>query len=66
MSVAEDIAPVAANPPAADRTPKRPPTRFYAKREPVYQQKTEGPFRRFKWLVMLATIAIYYITPWIR
>ncbi len=26
----------------------------------------EGRFRRFKWLVMAVTLAIYYLTPWIR
>ncbi|MEM9500831.1 MAG: cytochrome c oxidase accessory protein CcoG [Pseudomonadota bacterium] len=26
----------------------------------------DGPFRRFKWLIMVITLAIYYVTPWIR
>ncbi|MGB3472245.1 MAG: cytochrome c oxidase accessory protein CcoG [Erythrobacter sp.] len=26
----------------------------------------DGSFRRFKWLVMIVTLAIYYVTPWLR
>ena len=43
-----------------------PPLQLYAKREPVFNRRVDGPFRRFKWLVMLVTLAIYYGTPWIR
>jgi cytochrome c oxidase accessory protein FixG len=39
---------------------------FYAKRKSVFPRKTDGRFRRFKWLVMIVTLAIYYFTPWIR
>jgi cytochrome c oxidase accessory protein FixG len=39
---------------------------LYAKREPVYPQKTDGRFRRLKWLVMAVTLTIYYVTPWLR
>jgi cytochrome c oxidase accessory protein FixG len=38
----------------------------YAKREPVFPKAVDGNFRRFKWLVMLITLGIYYITPWLR
>jgi len=39
---------------------------LYEKRKAVHNKRIDGPFRRFKWLVMLVTLAIYYITPWIR
>lgn len=26
----------------------------------------DGPFRRFKWAVMAATLLVYYVTPWLR
>ena len=39
---------------------------LYEKGKTVHNKRIDGPFRRFKWLVMLVTLAIYYITPWIR
>ena len=45
-----------------------PPPRqnLYEKRKAVHNKRIDGPFRRFKWLVMAVTLAIYWITPWIR
>ncbi|NVE93461.1 cytochrome c oxidase accessory protein CcoG [Altererythrobacter lutimaris] len=42
------------------------PSSLYAKGETVHNQRIDGPFRRFKWFVMIVTLAIYYITPWLR
>ena len=39
---------------------------LYAKREPVFPRKVKGKFRSLKWLIMLVTLGIYYLTPWIR
>jgi len=39
---------------------------LYAKRKPVYPKAVTGPFRRLKWAVMLVTLTIYYVTPWLR
>lgn len=39
---------------------------LYEKRKSVHNKRIDGPFRRFKWLVMIVTLAIYYVTPWIR
>jgi len=39
---------------------------LYAKRKAVFPKQVDGPFRRFKWLVMAITLAIYWVTPWIR
>jgi len=42
------------------------PLSLYAKREPVFNRRIDGKFRRIKWAVMIATLAVYYITPWLR
>jgi cytochrome c oxidase accessory protein FixG len=39
---------------------------LYAKREPVFNRRIDGKFRRLKWLVMVGALAVYYITPWLR
>ena len=39
---------------------------LYAPRKKIFPKRASGYFRRFKWLVMLLTLTIYYITPWLR
>ena len=39
---------------------------LYAPRKKIFPKRASGTFRRFKWLVMLITLGIYYITPWLR
>ena len=39
---------------------------LYQSAKTVHNKRIDGPFRRFKWLVMLVTLGIYYGTPWIR
>ncbi len=39
---------------------------LYAPQEPIFPRRVSGPFRRGKWWIMAATLAIYYLTPWIR
>ncbi len=39
---------------------------LYKKREKIQPKKATGTFRRLKWIIMGITLAIYYITPWIR
>ncbi|MDF1835023.1 MAG: cytochrome c oxidase accessory protein CcoG [Alteraurantiacibacter sp. bin_em_oilr2.035] len=62
-----------AEPEAATRRhePHEPPRQhlaeeFFEKSETVHNKRIDGPFRRFKWLIMLVTLGIYYITPWLR
>ncbi|HEX5932605.1 MAG TPA: 4Fe-4S binding protein, partial [Pseudorhizobium sp.] len=43
-----------------------PPGALYEARRKIFPKRAEGRFRRFKWLVMLITLGIYYLTPWIR
>ncbi len=42
------------------------PAPLYAKRTAVFPRKIDGPFRRFKWLVMAVCLIIYWGTPWLR
>jgi cytochrome c oxidase accessory protein FixG len=39
---------------------------LYAPRNKIFPKRANGRFRQFKWLVMLVTLGIYYITPWLR
>jgi cytochrome c oxidase accessory protein FixG len=52
--------------PAGDGTSGQRHRELYAARKAVHNKRIDGPFRRFKWLVMLVTLTIYYVTPWIR
>jgi|TARA_R100000501_G_scaffold12618_1_gene23230 cytochrome c oxidase accessory protein FixG len=45
---------------------EEPPVQLYEKRKSVFPQAVDGTFRRLKWAVMAVTLAIYYVTPWIR
>jgi cytochrome c oxidase accessory protein FixG len=42
------------------------PPNLYAAREPIFPKRVKGNFRNFKWIVMIVTLGIYYVTPWIR
>ncbi len=42
------------------------PPKLYAAREPVFPRRVSGNFRNLKWVIMAITLAIYYVTPWIR
>src|SRR5690606_754009 len=37
-----------------------------AARRKIFPKRVTGTFRRFKWIVLLVTLGIYYITPWLR
>ncbi len=39
---------------------------LYKAREKIFPKRATGYFRTLKWWVMLITLGIYYITPWIR
>ena len=43
-----------------------PPPVLYAPREPIFSRRVTGVFRRFKWAILIVTLGIYYLTPWIR
>jgi cytochrome c oxidase accessory protein FixG len=39
---------------------------LYVGRQKIFPKRAEGYFRRLKWIIMAVTLAIYYITPWLR
>ncbi|MFV0358505.1 cytochrome c oxidase accessory protein CcoG [Tropicimonas sp.] len=42
------------------------PDPLYIPREPVFPRRVQGEFRTLKWVIMIVTLGIYYVTPWIR
>jgi cytochrome c oxidase accessory protein FixG len=38
----------------------------YQARVPIYPKLVHGTFRKLKWAVMVVTLGIYYLVPWIR
>ncbi|WP_128893174.1 cytochrome c oxidase accessory protein CcoG [Erythrobacter sp. HKB08] len=69
----ETLSSAVAEPEAATQrhTPQEPPRqhlpeKLYEARKQVHNKRIDGPFRRFKWFVMIVTLAIYYMTPWLR
>jgi cytochrome c oxidase accessory protein FixG len=39
---------------------------LYQPRVPIYPKLVHGRWRAIKWALLIATLAIYYVTPWIR
>lgn len=39
---------------------------LYAAREKIHPKRASGVFRKFKWWIMIVSLGIYYLTPWIR
>ena len=39
---------------------------LYVARKKIHPKRASGHFRNLKWLVMAVTLAIYYLTPWLR
>ncbi|WP_084455820.1 cytochrome c oxidase accessory protein CcoG [Novosphingobium rosa] len=44
----------------------KPQNGLYEKKQPIFPRKIDGRFRRLKWGIMAACLAIYYLTPWLR
>lgn len=40
--------------------------KLYKAREPIYPKLVYGSYRRLKWLILVVTLGIYYLLPWIR
>jgi cytochrome c oxidase accessory protein FixG len=38
---------------------------LYAPREPIFPKRVSGFYRNLKWWIMIFTLGIYYLTPWI-
>jgi len=39
---------------------------LYAARKKIHPKRARGFYRSLKWFVMLVTLGIYYVTPWLR
>jgi len=39
---------------------------LYAPRRKIYPQSVQGTFRRIKWVVLIVTLGIYYLLPFVR
>ena len=55
--------------PSRGRGPRRRPSDdgpLYAARRKIYPQRVHGTFRRIKWAVLLVTLGIYYLLPFVR
>lgn len=39
---------------------------LYKPRVPIYPKLVHGKWRRIKWALLILTLTIYYVTPWIR
>lgn len=39
---------------------------LYKPRVPIYPKLVHGQWRRIKWALLILTLTIYYVTPWIR
>ncbi len=39
---------------------------FFERRKAVFPKQVDGFYRRLKWAIMALTLAIYWITPWLR
>jgi len=40
--------------------------KLFSKQNKIYPKRTWGKFRKIKWGVMVVTLTIYYLSPWIR
>ena len=49
----------------AHTQPSEPPS-LYAAREPIFPKRVQGKFRNLKWIIMILTLGVYYVTPFIR
>ena len=39
---------------------------FFEARRKIFPKAVRGSFRRLKWAIMVVTLTIYYVTPWLR
>ncbi len=42
------------------------PSSLFVAQEPIFPRRVSGRFRNLKWVIMAVTLAIYYVTPWLR
>lgn len=52
--------------PGEEKAATAAPPSLYARHVKVYPRGVRGPVRRWKWAVLIACLAIYYLLPWLR
>ena len=60
LAAAAEVKPGGAVPPPQDDGP------LYAARRKIYPQSVSGTFRRIKWTLLVVTLGIYYLLPFVR
>jgi len=61
-----ELKPVAAPPPLDPSADEWDDAPLYEARRKIYPQRVSGTYRRIKWAVLLVTLGIYYLTPFLR
>ncbi|NOW47742.1 cytochrome c oxidase accessory protein FixG [Novosphingobium sp. SG751A] len=51
---------------AGKMQPVAEPKRLHAATQAIHPRAVDGPFRRMKWAIMAACLALYYLAPWLR
>jgi cytochrome c oxidase accessory protein FixG len=49
-----------------DAVNRRAKQKLYQARVKIFPKRTQGFYRRLKWIIMAITLAIYWVTPWLR
>lgn len=52
--------------PDTDPDMTEPTASLYAPRLPIFPRRVSGFYRRLKWALLVITLGIYYVTPWLR
>lgn len=42
------------------------PVQYFSKQEKIYPKRVWGKYRIFKWVAMIVTLGVYYLTPFVR
>src|SRR4051812_4805564 len=68
LRLVEDAKQEVKGPPSAAEEPEPPEEDgpLYEARRKIYPQRVNGTFRRIKWAVLLVTLGIYYLLPFVR
>ncbi|MFA7440916.1 MAG: 4Fe-4S dicluster domain-containing protein [Sphingomonadaceae bacterium] len=52
--------------PSGGPAPKPSVPQLFESRRSIFPKAVNGSFRRLKWAIMVVTLLIYYVTPWLR
>ena len=66
MEIVNSAEVVPLHPTAVPDNEAEPDVALYAARKHIYPQRVTGTFRRIKWIVLLVSLGIYYLMPFVR